>query len=645
MNDAPTHFFDALKRRSQHTARVAVVFTIAAITAVPFIVAPVAPVAAMNASLKSDNGTTDASNNKNDNHSTNNNNVDNNSQNAASNTNSPVGPTKPSTNSPTYITPTVTVNKPSGSSSRQPNSKAKKQKPVAVLPIAGDVGTGQPGTPASVDLPTAPTGLIVVPGNAVLDISWDSAPGDEAVSAWLVQWSLDGAKWTSLDKVTEPRARVEGLTNGVLVFVQVAAENAAGRGATVASSGVPSSPASAPRSPGRVVTPLSGDPYGDAVRADGPSAYWPMTDEPGAASARDAMGGVSLDGATAFGMPAPIGGTGAAYVNRKALTGAASVTLPGTVEAWVNVGSVNGDYAVLASVGSHDNGWELRVDSTGVVSLVSSADGTQSRIASSTGVVMAGAWYHVVVASDGAAASIRVNGIEVAAGVLSLAGGDIRFAADAAGENSLYGSIAHIAVYPSVLSVARTTAHFAASGYEPGTGNLPTARAGDTYAVINWASPTETGGARIIGYRVEMREGSGDWISVVDNSYSTSTAAFVSELPGGGKLVNGRAYDFRVRAMTQVGAGAPSDVVTVTPLGIATAPRSVNFTSTGNGHIEATWDAPENDGGSPITAYRVEIADDGATWWTLATTSADARTVDIAELSVSYTHLTLPTKA
>ena len=143
----------------------------------------------------------------------------------------------------------------------------------------GDVNTGQPTAPASVDLPTAPTGLVVVPGNAVLDVSWDSAPVAEAVSGWLVQWSLDGAKWVTLDRVAEPRARIEGLRNGVLVFVQVAAENAAGRGATVASSGVPSSPASAPRSPGRVVTPSSGDPYGDAVRADGPSAYWPMTDE------------------------------------------------------------------------------------------------------------------------------------------------------------------------------------------------------------------------------------------------------------------------------------------------------------------------------------------------------------------------------
>ena len=249
----------------------------------------------------------------------------------------------------------------------------------------------------------------------------------------------------------------------------------------MASSGVPSSPASAPRSPGRVVTPSSGDPYGDAVRADGPSAYWPMTDEPGAASARDAMGGAPLEGATAFGMPAPIGGTGSAYVNRKALSGAASVTLPGTVEAWVNVGSVNGDYAVLASVGTRDNGWELRVDSTGVVSVVSSANG---RLVSPSGTLMPGSWHHVAVSTDGSSASIFLNGAEVAKGEVSLVGGDVRFAADDAGENSLYGSVAHVAVYPTVLTAGRVAAHFAASGFEPGTGNLPTARAGDTYAVI-----------------------------------------------------------------------------------------------------------------------------------------------------------------
>ena len=299
-------------RRMVH---VTVAISIAAITAVPFIAVPVAPVAAMNASLTSDNGTTDdiASNDK-----TTTNEVSG-TPSASSKTNSPVGPTKPAVSpapvAPTYITPTVTVTQPT---SKKKSQGRRAQKPVAVTPIGGDVETDQPSAPASVDLPTAPTGLVVVPGNAVLDVSWDSAPVAEAVSGWLVQWSLDGAKWVTLDRVAEPRARIEGLRNGVLVFVQVAAENAAGRGATVASSGVPSSPASAPRSPGRVVTPSSGDPYGDAVRADGPSAYWPMTDEPGATSARDAMGGAPLDGATAFGMPAPIGGTGSAYVNRKA---------------------------------------------------------------------------------------------------------------------------------------------------------------------------------------------------------------------------------------------------------------------------------------------------------------------------------------
>ncbi|MBU6226159.1 MAG: fibronectin type III domain-containing protein, partial [Acidobacteria bacterium] len=483
----------------------------------------------------------------------------------------------------------------------------------------------EPGAevPAGLELPAAPEGLTVAPGDRSLEVSWAPAAVEQAVSAYSVQWSLDGGQWTELPKSSEPRAKVEGLTNGVLVFVQVAAENAAGRGATVATSGIPSAPASAPRSPGRVSTPASGDPYGDVVRADSPSAYWPLTDQPGSAVSVDALGGPALSGAIAHGMPAPIGGTGAAFLNRSPLTGARDVSVPGAVEAWVNVGSVNGDYAVVASVGDRSNGWEVRIDPMGAVSAVSFNNDAQTEVGSSAGVVMPGAWYHLAVSTDGTTATIVVNGESVATGVAALVGGAIRFGADVSGENSLYGSIAHVAVYPMNVPASRLAAHFAASGYRPGTGNLPTARAGDTYAVINWSSPTDTGGARIIGYRVEMRERGGDWTIVVDNSYSTTTAAFVSDLPGGGKLVNGRTYEFRVRAMTQVGAGSPSDVVSVVPVGIATSPQNVNFTSTGNGRIEATWSAPANDGGTPVIAYRIEVADDGATWWTLATASAD----------------------
>lgn len=42
--------------------------------------------------------------------------------------------------------------------------------------------------------------------------------------------------------------------------------------------------------------------------------------------------------------------------------------------------------------------------------------------------------------------------------------------------------------------------------------------------------------------------------------------------------------------------------VTVIPL----PPRNVRCTGTGSGSISITWEAPENDGGSPVTHYHVE---------------------------------------
>ena len=50
------------------------------------------------------------------------------------------------------------------------------------------------------------------------------------------------------------------------------------------------------------------------------------------------------------------------------------------------------------------------------------------------------------------------------------------------------------------------------------------------------------------------------------------------------------------------------------PPGSCAAPRPTKVSSTS---IEIAWDAPENDGGSPISGYVLEMRQDGGDWTTV----------------------------
>ncbi|MEY3206019.1 MAG: Extracellular phospholipase precursor, partial [Planctomycetota bacterium] len=90
-------------------------------------------------------------------------------------------------------------------------------------------------TVASLSAPGSPTGLVAVPGNARVSLTW-SAPlsnGGARISDYVVQYSSDtGTTWTTFaDRVSAATsATVTGLTNGASYLFRVAAVNAAGTG-------------------------------------------------------------------------------------------------------------------------------------------------------------------------------------------------------------------------------------------------------------------------------------------------------------------------------------------------------------------------------------------------------------------------------
>ena len=63
-------------------------------------------------------------------------------------------------------------------------------------------------------------------------------------------------------------------------------------------------------------------------------------------------------------------------------------------------------------------------------------------------------------------------------------------------------------------------------------------------------------------------------------------------------------------------------------LTVPTAPRDLNARAVGDNRINLTWDAPDSNGGSAITGYKIEVSNNGRTNWTtrVANTGSSNRT-------------------
>ena len=503
----------------------------------------------------------------------------------------------------------------------------------SITPTVTPVTT--PGSTTSpVVMPTAPTGITVTPLDGGLRVSWNAGPAAEQLTGHDVRWSLNGTEWTAVESVRSSKANtvdITGLTNGAVVYVKVAGINSVGVGVAVTTSGVPAARASAPRGAARIATPASGTPYNDAVTASGPVGYWPMTDNYQSTAAAGTVGG-TLNGQSSFGMPAPIGGTSSAYVQGRALSSTIRVGRTFSVEAWVNPSSIGGDAATIAAIGDDSNGAQLLVSPDGALQFVGLVAGNRTRVVTSRGDVTPGGWNHVVAAVENGTVTLWVNGVRVGGGQVSVEPGTVSFGATTDSGRAFIGSFAHLAVYSTALVAGDVTAHYTASGYSVGTGHVPTARGGDRYVMLDWSAPATDGGSRIVGYRIEANDGSG-WVSAITNTWSTSTSAFVTNLTDGTRLSNGTSYRFRVRAVTEAGAGDASDEVSATPRGTASEPRNFDATVPTTGTAQFSWSAPDNDGGFAITGYRIEVSEDGgATWRLFATTSADTRTYGTTDI-------------
>lgn len=119
-----------------------------------------------------------------------------------------------------------------------------------------------------------------------------------------------------------------------------------------------------------------------------------------------------------------------------------------------------------------------------------------------------------------------------------------------------------------------------------------TAVPGSGHAVISWDAPASDGGEPVT-YQVSVDGG---------NTYLDAGATTHISVAG----INGTEMHVIVRARNVMGF-SPDSTTKTTPRTKPTSVQGLTATDNGDGTLHIEWSRPDNDGGSPITGYTVEV--------------------------------------
>ena len=128
---------------------------------------------------------------------------------------------------------------------------------------------------------------------------------------------------------------------------------------------------------------------------------------------------------------------------------------------------------------------------------------------------------------------------------------------------------------------------------------------GRTQIKLTWKAPTGTD-MEITGYRIDRSEDGHVWNELVADTGTPAVLEHTDTVTGS---KTGSTYFYRVLAINSSGIGPMSviDDGTTKPLEAPDRPESVDVEANGPTEIVVQWSAPADDGGSPITKYRIHI--------------------------------------
>ena len=114
--------------------------------------------------------------------------------------------------------------------------------------------------------------------------------------------------------------------------------------------------------------------------------------------------------------------------------------------------------------------------------------------------------------------------------------------------------------------------------------------------ILTWYPPNFDGGAPIINYNVYRGTSSNGEVFLVPVGIALTYTD--------NNVINGQTYFYRVSAMNSVGEGPTSNEASASPGTVPSAPTQLPATAS-NAQVALAWLAPSNNGGFPITGYRV----------------------------------------
>ncbi len=135
----------------------------------------------------------------------------------------------------------------------------------------------------------------------------------------------------------------------------------------------------------------------------------------------------------------------------------------------------------------------------------------------------------------------------------------------------------------------------------------------DGFVLLSWDEPASVKGSPLIGYRVFCGPTEGSEVllnGTIETEFNHSDAE------------NGVEHHYFVVAVNGVGASPPSGRVMVTPLGVPSSPRDILAIQV-DGEVYITWNGPEDDGGSPISSFRIFRSVNGGEFELMVSVPAD----------------------
>src|SRR2546422_1561178 len=115
--------------------------------------------------------------------------------------------------------------------------------------------------------------------------------------------------------------------------------------------------------------------------------------------------------------------------------------------------------------------------------------------------------------------------------------------------------------------------------------------------------------------------------------FRSSTAASYSDTG----LTHTTTYTYRVSAINAIGTSSPSNTIpATTPIATPSPPTELHTTALPSSQLNLCWTPPGDNGGSPITGYKIERSTDGGSTWTVVVANTGGTTTTYSDTGLAH---------